>query len=158
MPKLYVEHRTIDKLTEIPGDIADHLLGRINLGAAAVITNRPEKLLRFFTLEWAWVLHRDEMAAVKQLSARELQPFSENLKWLRSLHCSLKEQLEDPGAQVYFNRPDEVFKTPPVCKTLYTLVPLPTEDLQQIASNMSQGGVLVLYTLAETVRAGLIDY
>lgn len=148
MHGLYVERRTVSKITVLSQDLAHHLFTRLQRGKVVIVTPRPSGFMGAVKKQWSHVVRQAQNERSRTLDADRIQELSNEIERMQQLSFSAKPPVDDLQADLTFATLDNLLKVPPVCYTLYVTCQVARDQLHLVSSWMPQHSLVVLYDLA----------
>jgi hypothetical protein len=143
MRRLYIEERRLVG-GAVSREIAYHLYARQLRGKVGVITDTPVPTLAAVRKQWIKLTRRTQRERSSTLNAIHLVEIGRQLARMQSMEFVAKSQMEAPEADVFFVEPVKLSETPLICHTLYITCKIDDKTIQDIASHLPYGALVVL--------------
>lgn len=124
--------------------LARHLPRRLNAGNAIIINDRPSVLLAVLRKRWMNIIKEIEREHASTLDRAKRQQLERELAHMRGWRFGIEVSNRD-RLEVLILQPQEVISSALQCFTLYTIMPLRSNQYELLRDHVRQNGLLVIF-------------
>ncbi|HSX02903.1 MAG TPA: hypothetical protein VLI05_06360 [Candidatus Saccharimonadia bacterium] len=131
--------------TNLAADVMRHLHARQHLGTALIVCEEPAAMMALAHKQWlkiARILQRRRLTAI---SADDILKYTHTITHMQHMSFVTGPPHEEPGAQAYFVRPNQLRLLPANCLSVYLTTKLSVTDLAQLLDELPPASLLVDY-------------
>ncbi|HSW99890.1 MAG TPA: hypothetical protein VLH38_02535, partial [Patescibacteria group bacterium] len=129
----------------ISWDIAHHLYGLQRRGKIIIVAEQPLALLAATRKQWLKLMGQVRREQAGTLNTIHLIEIGSQLALMQSMAFTVKSQLEQPEADVFFCRYEQLLKVPPICHTLYIACGMEDDVFTELTNQLPWSGLVVVY-------------
>jgi hypothetical protein len=126
-------------------DIMRHLHTRQHLGKAVIICDQPQNILGPVRKQWLKLSRNLQKQRSSTLNADKILKFTHSITHMQHMHFSAKTPLEQPEAEIYLLRPEDINVMPVHCWTVYLLTELTRPQAEAILLQLPSDALVVNY-------------
>jgi len=157
VPSCYIEIRTTAArgTDSIAADVMRHLHARQHLGKAVIVYEQSVGMLGAARKQWLKLSRALQKQRASTLNADKILKYTHSITHMQHMHFSAKSPLENPEADVYFLRPDELSILPVHCWSVYVLDTISWETARKMLGQLPTEALVVAYNQAVPWEEGL---
>lgn len=147
MAKCYFEIRkqSARGTESIIADMMRHLHTRQHLGKCLIVSDHPAIGLSAARKQWLKLSRIIQKQRASTLNADKILKYTHTIAHMQHMRFSAKAPPEDPEADIYFLRIDQLAVMPLQCFTIYTTTALPTATLAAMLAQLPADCLMVDY-------------
>lgn len=149
MNSLQTKERTLGANTSLSGDIAKHMIDRLQLGQVVVVSKQPAALLASTRRQWIHLLRQLENRRASVIGAAKIASQTKVIARVQAARFSTAPPVEDMWADVIFATAENLLEFIPGCTTMYVATPTDREVLHKITSFMPKSGLVITYKIGQ---------
>jgi len=145
---LYVEQRTVQRQVDVTRTLTRHLVLRLSLGTALIVTENPRAFAPTLRKAWLELLREYKRQLSSTLNSTLRTGFIAAIQRLEYADFAAEQPARDPEAQiasVYLISPAVLNSLPRECSSIYILSPLSERRLWRAFRQLTGGGTVVSY-------------
>jgi hypothetical protein len=150
MSKCYFEIRKAAKQgsVNIAADMMRHLHTRQYLGKALVVCEHPSIFILAARKQWLRLSREIQKQRLNTLDADKILKYTHTITHMQHLGFSTKTPLEDPQADVFFVRKDQLEDIPTQCRSVYVCAELDSSTASSLLAKLSSEALIIDYQQA----------
>lgn len=148
MTHTYVEFRKVSTHSgreSVAADVMRHLHTRQYLGKTVVICEQPTTMLSAARKQWLKLSRGLQRHRASTLNADKILKYTHGIAYMQRLKFCAKQPLDQPDADVFFLRPEELGVLPAQCFTLYLTQPVQVDRVGALSAQLPAGALYVDY-------------
>lgn len=129
----------------IVADAMRHLHTRQHLGKAVIVCSDPAIVLSTARKQWLKLSRSLQKRRASTLNADKILKYTHTITRMQHMRFSPKSPLEQPDADVYFLRPDNLTVIPVHCWSIYAMHSLDSETALQVLYQLPNEALIIDY-------------